>query len=126
MFWPLMFAMPDDTVNSLVETKEKLRQQILTNCNVNGFNSDSFEIITIPEKVVAVGRFSEAIVEPVVRKVQKQLYELCTVDGLQILQPTIPSEQESVTFAQYDAVYSMGKRRSEVHVELEPNRHPWV
>lgn len=76
-----------------------------------------FELITIPESVVAIARFSDAIVEPVVRRVDQELRAAVKRDGL------ATTSSDDLMFAQYDAIFSMGQRRSEVHVTLSD--HPW-
>ena len=77
--------------------------------------------MTIPSRVVAVGRFKDASVEPVVRKADRELRECCKRDGL-----VVSSKTEGVVkFAQYDAIFSMGERRGEVWIELEDGGHPW-
>jgi hypothetical protein len=34
-------------------------------------------------------------------------------------------DDSPLQFAQYDAVYTMGKRRGEVWIELKDGSHPW-
>lgn len=118
MLWPLQFVMPNQSENDL--QPEAIRQQIISkNDGIEG----TFNIVVIPEKVIAVGRFTDIIVEPIVRKVHAMLKDTCIQDGLQ---PTPDAINDTmITFAQYDAVYSMGKRRNEVHVELANGGHPY-
>ena len=59
--------------------------------------------------------------EPVVRKADRELREYLKRDGLQ---PSNDSEG-LVKFAQYDAIFSMGRRRGEVWIDLEDGGHPW-
>lgn len=68
---------------------------------------------------VAIGSFNDAALEPVVRKCDKELREALKRDGLRC------DESESVTFAQYDAIYSMGDRRGECWIELNEEGCPW-
>jgi SOUL heme-binding protein len=116
MTWALVYENPNepDSMDCI-----KINDKIIANCEKNEVDVKSYRIITVPEKVVVVGRFTDAIVESVVRKATQQLLELCRLDGLKVV------ESPQMMFAQYNAVYSMGKRRSEVHIELQPNSHPW-
>eukprot|EP00977_Amphora_coffeiformis_P008559 scaffold1936_cov154-Amphora_coffeaeformis.AAC.9 len=112
MMWPLRFAAPG-------EKTPKDDPKVIAKKNDPEYSS--FEIVTIPERVVAVGSFSDASMEPVVRKADRLLREACERDGLQL-----DSNSESVLrFAQYDAIYSMGKRRGEVWIDLAGGGHPW-
>lgn len=101
MDWPIAFANPGDSTP--LQPPSNL--------------PEGFEGVLVPESVVAISRFGDAIVEPVVRRVNTELRNDVARDGLK------PVESEDLMFAQYDAVFSMGKRRSEVHVLLE--EHPW-
>ena len=76
----------------------------------------------MPERVVAIRRFADAIVEPVVRKTDRELRTELAKDGLV---PEQSNDNSSLLFAQYDAVFSMGERRSEVHTPLKEGSHPW-
>jgi hypothetical protein len=79
-----------------------------------------------PEKVVAVGSFSDASVEAVVRRADRELRSRCRRDGLiPALDEQLNAAPSLLRFAQYDAVYTMGKRRGEVWVDLEEGTHPW-
>lgn len=102
MLWPLTFQQPDESEPSVpkeaIEKKEGMGQWRTMN------------IITRPTKVVAVREFSDASMEPVIRKEDRELRSLLERDGL------IPVEgsENMVTFAQYDAIFSMGDRKSVV------------
>ena len=110
MMWPLQFAAPGE--------KEPKENPKITG-KVNDPEFSGFEIVTVPERVVAIGSFSDASMEPVVRKADRLLREACQRDGL-----VAESESESaLRFAQYDAIFSMGKRRGEVWIDLA--KHPW-
>jgi hypothetical protein len=117
MLWPLKYALPGQDADSLVPLVDKFQQQM----NVDTTN---VELRVVPERVVAVARFSDAITEPAVRKVDLQLRELCRQDGLTIQQGATTTD-DVLMFAQYDAVFSMGKQQSEVHIELAEGGHPW-
>ena len=55
------------------------------------------------------------------RKADRELREFLSRDGL------IPGDETEglVQFAQYDAIFSMGKRRGEVWINLADDGHPW-
>ena len=113
MSWPLTFAAPGATTPPPIKTVvlERLKDPMWSDCEVAQQNS----------KVVAVGSFSDASVAPIVRKADLKLREACKRDGIEI-----PADSSaSVKFAQYDAIFSLGKRRGEVWIELEDGGHPW-
>lgn len=112
MLWPLRYANPGETsptADSKITSKAEAPEW------------SAFEIVTIPERVVAVGSFSDASMEPVVRKADGLLREACSKDGLKVDE----SSQGQLRFAQYDAIFSMGKRRGEVWINLVDGGHPW-
>lgn len=113
MSWPLTYAAPGQysppPVNKSV--LEKVKDPLWSVCSIE----------TIPSQVVAVGAYADASVGPIVRRADKELREACKRDGIKIP----PSTEAAVRFAQYDAIYSMGKRRGEVWIELEDAGHPW-
>ena len=79
------------------------------------------EIENLGSKVVAVGSFSDASVAPIVRKADRKLRKSLERDGI-----VVPSESDSsVKFAQYDAIFSLGKRRGEVWIEIDDDGHPY-
>lgn len=108
MSWPLAFAPPGGVSRE----------------------PNSFPIPTIPRvsisksqsTVFAVTRFEIAATEPVVRGYTKQLISDLESDGL------VPSANSKLggeyIVGQYDALFSLNKRRVEVWVKLD--RHPWV
>jgi SOUL heme-binding protein/Uncharacterized conserved protein (DUF2358) len=111
MQWPLTYAAPGS--DGAPEPKlaiVKSSESPWKNC----------EIIAVPAKVVAVVEFSDASLEPVVRKADRQLRASLHRDGLDFV-----DTGTSVTFAQYDAIFSMGKRRGEVWIDLKDGGHPW-
>mmetsp|Transcript_14152 Transcript_14152/g.21740 ORF Transcript_14152/g.21740 Transcript_14152/m.21740 type:complete len:392 (+) Transcript_14152:176-1351(+) len=78
------------------------------------------EMVVEPAKIIAVGKFNDAALEPIVRKCNAELKAALDRDGL------VYKEVDSVVqFAQYDAVYTMGDRRGEVWLELDETRSPW-
>jgi hypothetical protein len=116
MMWPLAYAMPgmDEAVAPLDATDKAGDGQWRT-----------MKIVSVPgPAVVAVRPFTDASMEPVVRKADRELRDLLQRDGL------IPKagSEDMVRFAQYDAIFSMGQRRGEVWIELEEGSkdgHPW-
>ena len=114
MMWPLTFTQPGDSeppVNADAVEKAGEGQW------------RTMRVVTVPERVVAVKDFSDASMEPVVRKADRELRELLDRDGL------VPADgsEDLVRFAQYDAIFSMGKRRGEVWIDLseEEGGHPF-
>ena len=115
MSWPLNFVAPGQTSPPDASKAEaKLEQD-------QRYQALKCEVETLPGQVVAVGSFSDASVEPVVRKADRALREVLERDGLQV----VPESKSKVVFAQYDAIFSMGKRRGEVWIPLQDGGHPW-
>jgi len=112
MMWPLTFAQPG--VDEAVPPAEALEKS-----GKGQFGGT--DIVTIPARVVAVGEYSDASMEPVVRRADRELRIALSRDGLR------PADGTSniVRFAQYDAIFSMGKRRGEVWIDLMEGGHPW-
>jgi hypothetical protein len=111
MTWPLSFAAPGESTAPVPnDALEKSKQKRYAN---------NLDVLTIPSQVVAVAEFSDASMEPVVRKADAELRQSLQRDGI-----VVPSSSD-VRFAQYDAIFSMGKRRGEVWIELEDGGHPW-
>jgi len=108
MAWPLAFAAPGMDSPAPITAK-------------NAAEVPDCQLVTVPERVVAVGSFSDASVEPLVRRVDATLRAALVRDSL----TAAAASSDSLQFAQYDAVYSMGARRGEVWVDLEPGGHPW-
>ncbi len=113
MSWPLTFAPPGEISPTPVKkvVLDKVKEPIWSVC----------EIETIPSRVVAVGTYADASVAPIVRRADKELRDACKRDGIKVA----PQTANFVKFAQYDAIYSLGKRRGEVWIELEDEGHPW-
>jgi hypothetical protein len=112
MMWPLGYQKPgEDLIPVPAEASEKAGQGQWRTMRVE----------MIPNKVVAVKEFSDASMEPVVRKADRELRADLKRDGLVV----DDGSEELVRFAQYDAVFSMGKRRGEVWVDLKDGGHPW-
>lgn len=81
----------------------------------------SISLSSQSERVVAVRTFEDAAMGPVVRNADRELRAMLKRDGLMPME----GSEEFVTFAQYDAVHSMGKRRGEVWIELKCGGHPF-
>eukprot|EP01035_Chromulina_nebulosa_P016963 gene16963-22458_t len=75
------------------------------------------DITTSPEQVVAVTRFEVAATEPIVKGYSNQLLSDLTNDGLKA------STNKLLIVGQYDALFSLNKRRNEVWIELDD--HLW-
>lgn len=112
MSWPLGFVAPGSSDLPPVPQSvlDKSKEPMWSDC----------EISSVDSTVVAVGSFSDASVAPIVRKADRQLREALSRDGISV--PA--SSSSSVKFAQFDAIFSLGKRRGEVWIELDGG-HPW-
>jgi SOUL heme-binding protein len=127
MTWPIQYALPGETITTLPKLPSDAPCDVVS-------------IIIVPERVVAIRTFNDMIVEPLVRKMDRSLRDCLQRDGL-LLSLSDPGEDDIdddatndkisqttttlLTFAQYDATYSMGERRSEVHIDLQDGTHPW-
>lgn len=115
MSWPLSFSTPSNpTPFTPPAAVEKAGQGQWRTISVQN----------IPSRTIAVRIFEDASMEPVVRKADRELRVFLKRDGLVAAAPVAENEGE-VMFAQYDAIFSMGKRRGEVWIELEEGGHPW-
>jgi len=114
MTWPLEFALPGQ--GSAAPSPPALAVE-----KAGEGQWKSISLSSRSESVIAVRSFEDAAMGPVVRNSDRELRELLKRDGL------VPTDESSayVVFAQYDAVHSMGKRRSEVWVELKDGGHPF-
>jgi len=90
MTWPLNFAAPGEAGAPAPppDAVEKAGEGQWRTCRV----------IEVPASIVAVREFADASMGPVVRRADRELRECLERDGL-------------VRFGQYDAIFSMGKRR---------------
>jgi hypothetical protein len=114
MTWPLEFALPGQ--GSAAPPPPALALE-----KAGDGQWKSISLASRGESIIAVRSFEDAAMGPVVRNCNRELMELLKRDGL------VPKEDSSdyVVFAQYDAVHSMGKRRSEVWIELKDGGHPF-
>ena len=101
MLWPLSYCQPgQDSPPPVPLAVEKSNDPQWRKC----------QLLTVPSTVVAVADFSDASMEPVVRKADRLLRDALARDGIDA--PVV----DGVQFAQYDAIFSMGKRRGEVWI----------
>lgn len=113
MTWPLTFANPGEDVAPM----DKLAAE-----KAGEGQWRTMKLVSVDkETVVAVREFTDASMEPVVRKADRELREMLDRDGLKVKD----GSEDSVRFAQYDAIFSMGRRRGETWIELEDGGHPW-
>lgn len=106
MNWPMDFAMP----GKLDPSPSSLPEPTIGRVNLAVRSS----------RVVAVTRFELAATEPIVRGFTQQLLRDVKADNLV---PSRDAEAGLCTIAQFDALFSLNKRRNEVWIELED--HPW-
>ncbi|KAL3794462.1 hypothetical protein ACHAW5_010793 [Stephanodiscus triporus] len=109
MTWPLRYADPGEG--------EDAPPPPPPNDALSKAGSGQWKSVAVSSKagrVVAVRTFEDAAVGPAVRNADR---ELRTMLGRDRLVP-IDGSEEFVEFAQYDAVHSMGRRRTEVWIEL--------
>ena len=112
MMWPLTFTQPGDS-------EPPVPKDAIEKAGEGQWRT--MRVADVPPKVVAVREFTDASMEPVVRKADRELRELLERDGLK------PSDESEnlVRFAQYDAIFSMGRRRGEVWIDLANDGHPF-
>lgn len=110
MTWPMKFIMPGGDPT-------ELDSKILPESTIT-----SIKFINADERVVAVTRFSVAATEPVVRGYTKQLINDVKRDGLTV-DPAAEGDDGDCIVGQFDALFSLNKRRNEVWVDI--NDHPW-
>jgi len=112
MTWPLTFTSPGESEPPVVKDAVE---------NAGQGQWRTMKVVTTPPTVVAVREFSDASMEPVVRNADRELREMLERDGLEALD----GSEDKVRFAQYDAIFSMGKRRGEVWIDLATSGHPF-
>ena len=106
MSWPLSFAVPGGKSKDPSTYPNPTIPKII--------------LKTIPSKVVAISRFELAATEPVVRGFTGNLIRDVEADGMTVSASAIDGE---CIVGQYDALFSLNKRRVEAWVELD--EHPW-
>lgn len=108
MTWPLQYLLPGKTFDSLPPLPEPTIPKL--------------SLKQVPSQVFAITRFEVAATEPVVRGYTNQLLSDITNDGLIPKNPNVVNQE--VIVGQYDALFSLNKRRNEVWIELD--NHPWI
>eukprot|EP01031_Cornospumella_fuschlensis_P031505 gene31505-38076_t len=107
MRWPLVYNLPGQPAPALSDLPAP--------------TISSVRLVSMPARTVAVYRFPAAATEVVVKQCTRQLVEMIRRDGLIASKPA-----ESATICvvgQFDALFSLNKRRNEVWVDLD--EHPW-
>ena len=107
MSWPLTYEIPNRPLPSLDTFPAATISTVKTKI--------------VPSLVVAVTRFDVAATEPVARGYTEQLRRDIIADGMK---PTKDVDEGTVIVGQYDALFSLNKRRNEVWIEVE--QHPWL
>ncbi len=102
MQWPLAFTFPGKPSQEISSFPEPTIPNVV--------------IKKEPSKIVGVTRFDVRATEPVVRGYTKQLISDLTNDGLSVKDD---NRIDNYVIGQYDALFSLNKRRNEVWVELE-------
>lgn len=102
MIWPLKYFLPNEEV-------------------INDFPlpiDPRIELRDIPRKTYAIVQFETAATEESVRMYTKQLLQILERDGFRL------NGLETLTLAQFNAIYALALRRNEIWIELA-NQHPW-
>lgn len=116
MSWPVAYAPPTSSTD---EDSVPIPPAAIEKAGEGQWRTVTVE--TIPSQVVAIGFYSDFAMGPIVRKADRDLRQMLERDGLKPKEGT----DDQVKFAQYDAIYSMGKRRGEVWIPLADDGHPW-
>ena len=106
MSWPLMYSFPGKPLPPTDTFPEPTIPRV--------------NILERPGLVVAVTRFELAATEPIVRGFTGQLLSDVNEDGMTATPSCLKGD---VIVGQFDAIFSLNKRRNEVWIELED--HPW-
>jgi|MDTB01.2.fsa_nt_gb hypothetical protein len=115
MTWPLKFNIPGEPLPSV----DSLPEPTINNVNL-------FDTSTNPRgpfgRTYAILRFEKAATEEMVRGFTRELLRDITADGLKPVESQ-NSVQGDCLVAQFDALFSLNKRRNEIWIELES--HDW-
>mmetsp|Transcript_11918 Transcript_11918/g.22052 ORF Transcript_11918/g.22052 Transcript_11918/m.22052 type:complete len:433 (-) Transcript_11918:55-1353(-) len=114
MMWPLQYANPGEGSGAPSPPSAAVEK-------AGDGQWKSISLASQSERTVAVRTFEDAAMGPVVRNADRELRVMLKRDALTPMEGT----EEFVVFSQYDAVHSMGKRRSEVWIDLEDGGHPF-
>lgn len=115
MMWPLQYTNPGEG------SEAPAPPSIAVEKAGAGGQWKSVKLASQSERVIAIRNFEDHALGPVVRGTDGELRAMLKRDGLTPLE----GSEEFVVFTQYDAVHSMGKRRSEVWIELKDGGHPF-
>lgn len=108
MTWPMLFTIPGQQAPTINDLPEPTIPRV--------------SIVNKPALVVAVLRFEAAATEIIARKCTGDLIQCLKNDGLS---PVAEATSGAIcTVGQFDALFSLNKRRNEVWVELQ--EHPWL
>lgn len=114
MTWPLQFTFPGEGTDAPSPPSIAVEK-------AGDGQWKTISITSQPERVIAVRTFEDAAMGPVVRNADRELRKMLERDGL----TPVEGSEKFVVFSQYDAVHSMGKRRSEAWIELADGGHPF-
>eukprot|EP00607_Mallomonas_marina_P008089 CAMPEP_0182417576 /NCGR_PEP_ID=MMETSP1167-20130531/2041_1 /TAXON_ID=2988 /ORGANISM="Mallomonas Sp, Strain CCMP3275" /LENGTH=319 /DNA_ID=CAMNT_0024591241 /DNA_START=190 /DNA_END=1149 /DNA_ORIENTATION=+ len=107
MTWPMVYQSPGVPLASVTSLPDPTIRRVT--------------LLEKPSVVVAVTRFEIPATEPVVRGFTAQLMKDVESDGLVV---NSRAREGQCIVGQFDALFSLNKRRNEVWVELDD--HPWV
>jgi hypothetical protein len=107
MSWPMAFAYPGQPL----PPPESLPEATIPRVSIEAKEG----------VVIAALRFDLAATEPIVKGFTSQLLSDIKADGMK---PKSEDERGDLTVAQFDALFSLNKRRNEVWIELID--HPWL
>ena len=116
MTWPMKFAIPGE---ALPDPSTALPEPTINNvdrCDTSVDGKGPFG------KTYAILRFERAATEPVCRGFSRELLRDIKADGLVPVDSQSTPEGEIIA-AQFDALFSLNKRRNEIWIELED--HDW-
>lgn len=108
MQWPLSYLLPGSKL-----------------ADISSFPAPTIPRVELKEQdsyLVAVTRFELAATEPIVSGYTKQLRGDLLADNISPLQ--IDGQVDYIV-GQFDALFSLNKRRNEVWVQLDESNHPW-
>lgn len=107
MTWPMLFNLPGKPTPRVSELPETTIPKV--------------KIVERPALTVAVLRFEAAATEVIARKCLNDLIQCVKNDGLEVTEDT---EKGTVIVGQFDALFSLNKRRNEIWAVLK--NHPWI
>lgn len=119
MAWPLVYSL------SAKASREELIQMLppMVQEKINDPSWAGCVVTKVASQTVAVKTFTEACAEPVIRKEMMAIKNILLRDDL--MPSNVPLDNGALKFAQFNAIYTMGKRRSEVWIPLTDGEHLW-